>query len=223
MKNILSLILILLTIKATGQNHLIGVKGGINWTNIKSNNFRSQINYRTTLTPGITYEYCINKNFSVGADFIYNQRGFYDDYNFTDEFGNPNGENYSVKYKYDYISLPLKAGFKFGTKFYGFTNIGIIPSLLVDAKTTMPNFNWDGSVEGNITYEVKSRVSKFDFAGFAEIGGGCKLNERSYLYASFLLQRSFTSITNSNYFEYSEIWHYGMSLNVGLKYSLTKK
>lgn len=223
MKNILLLILTLLTIKVTGQNHLIGVKGGVNWTNIKSNNFLSQINYRTTLTPGITYEYCINKNFCIGADFIYNQRGFHVDYNFTDEFGNPNSETYSVKYNYDYISLPIKAGFNFGTKLYGFTNIGIISSLLVDAKTTMPNFNWDGVFQGNMTYDVKNRVSKFDFAGFAEIGGGYKLNERSYVYTSFLLQHSFTKITNSNYFEYSKIWHHGMSLNVGFKYSLTKK
>ena len=73
----------------------------------------------------------------------------------------------------------------FGTKLYGFTNIGVIPSLLIDAKTIMPVFLPDGYVFGNKTIDVTNRVSKFDFAGLIEIGGGYKFKGRYWLFTSF--------------------------------------
>ncbi len=223
MKNILLIILTISTLKVAGQNHLIGVKGGANSTNITSSIFLSQSESRTGLTAGLTYEFLFKKHFSIGVDLIYNQRGFTDDLVFTDNLGNPTGEKYKTKFNYDYISLPIKTGFNIGTKLFGFTNIGVIPSLLVDAKTIAPAFDTDGKFTKNETFDVTNRVSKFDFAGLVEIGGGYKLNGGYWLFTSFSYQYSLTTITNSNYFANNKIRHNGMNLTIGLKCTLTKE
>lgn len=223
MKNIFLFILSISTLKVAGQNHLIGVKGGVNSTNITSSNFLSQNNSRTGLTAGLTLEVIIKKHFSIGADLIYNQRGFTNDIVFTDNLGNLTGEKYTATFNYDYVSLPMKTGFNIGTKLYGFTNIGVIPSLLVNARTTTPTFDTDEKFTGNETIDMTSRVSKFDFAGLVEIGGGYKLNGRYWLFTSFSYQHSFTTITNSDYFANSKMRHNGMNLTIGLKCALTKE
>lgn len=223
MKQILLIILTITTLKVAGQNHFIGVKGRLNSTNITSSNFLGQTDSRTGLTAGLTYEYLFNKHFSIGADLIYNQRGFNNDIIFTDNLGNPTGEKHTTKFNYDYISLPIKSGLNIGNKLYGFTNIGVIPSLLVAAKTTTPTFDADGKLTGNETFDVTNRVSKFDFAGLIEIGGGYKFKGRYWLFTSFSYQHSFTTITNSDYFANSKIRHNGMALTIGLKCALTKE
>jgi len=223
MKQIFLIILTITTFKVAGQNHLFGVKGGVNWTNITTSNFVNQHDFRTGISAGLTYEYLFKKYFSVGADLIYNQRGYTNDIVFTDNLGNPTGEKYTINFNYDYVSLPIKTGFNIGNKFYGFTNIGVIPSLLVDAKTVTPTFNTVGKVTGNETFDVTSRVTKFDFAGLAEIGGGYKFKNRYWLFTSFAYQYSFTTFTNSEYFSNSKIRHNGMTLTIGLKCALTKE
>jgi len=217
------IILTITTFKVAGQNHLVGVKGGINRTNITSRNFTDQNDYITTLFAGLTYEYLFKKHLLVGADLIYFQRGFTSDIVFTDDLGNPTDEKYTIKFNYDYVSLPIKTGFNIGNEFYGFTNIGVIPSLLVDAKTISPTFNTDGMVTGNELFDATSRVTKFDFAGLAEIGGGYKFKNSYWLFTSFAYQHSFTTITNSEYFTNSKIRHNGMTITIGLKCALSKE
>jgi hypothetical protein len=223
MKNILLIILTIVTLKVAGQNHLIGVKGGVNSTNITSSNFIRQSDSRTGLTAGLTYEFLFKKHFSIGSDLIYNQRGFTNDLVITDNLGIPTGEKYTSKFNYDYFSIPIKTGFNIGTKLHGFTNIGVIPSFLVDAKTITPTFDTDGKFTGNETFDVANRVSKFDFAGLVEIGGGYKFKGRYWLFTSFSYQHSFTTITNSEYFANGKIRHNGMALTIGLKCALTKE
>lgn len=68
-----------------------------------------------------------------------------------------------------------------------------------------------------------NQVTKFDFAGFAEIGGGYKFKNRFWVFTSFAYQYSLTTITNSKYFANSKIKHNGITLKIGLKYALTKE
>lgn len=222
MKNLCLLILILSSFKVVGQSHLVGLKGGTNWTSISSYNFASQISFKRGITSGLTYDYLFGTHFSVGSDFIYNQRGFTNDIVFTDIFGNPTGEKFTTQFNYDYLSLPLKAGFNIGTTFYGFTTIGVIPSILILSNIINPTFDFYGELNGSERIDMTNRVSKFDFAGFAEIGCGYKFKNSLWLYTSFLYQNSFTSITNSNYFPTSKIRHNGITLAIGVKLALTK-
>lgn len=223
MKNAFLIILMISTLKIVGQKHLIGFKVGINKTNIASNNLLNQYDYITGPIAGLTYEYLFKKHFSIGADLMYNQRGFSYDFILIGNIGNPIGEKYRTTYILKYISLPIKTGFNIGTKLYGFTNIGVIPSILVGAKRGSRSFDPDVMIIGNKTYDVTNQFSKFDFAGLVEIGGGYKFNKRYWLFTSFSYQHSFTNLANTNYFSNSKLTNYGMTIILGMKWSLTKE
>jgi hypothetical protein len=220
MKRILTVLTIVLSIPAFGQNHFIGLKGGINWTNVNSSNFMSNNDNRTGFNSGLTYQYFLNERFSIGIDLLYFQRGFTNGNVFTDQLGNLNEERATSTFDYDYLSIPLKAGIMIGDKFSGFANLGIVPSILVEAITTTPVIE---GVQEETTNNVTDKVSKFDFAGLAEIGANYKINPNFLLSASFGYQHSFTRISNEDYFSNSEIRHYGMILSFGMQYALRKE
>lgn len=221
-KQLLFIILTVTTLNLTGQNDLIGLNVGLNSTNTSSD-FLSSTNYaKTGLSAGLTYEHLFKRHLIFGTDLIYNQRGFKDDVIFYDIEGNPTSEKYTTKYNYNYVSLPLKLGFTFGKKLYGFTHFGVIPSFLVNANTIVPTFDSNANRHGEETFDVTYRVSKFDFAGLFEIGASYPLNETYLFFASFSYQRSLTTLTNANYFANSTIKMYGMALNLGVKYALSK-
>jgi hypothetical protein len=219
LNSIIVIILIITTLKVDAQNHLIGIKSGIAWTNVNSDIFK-QSGFRHTIPVGITYEYFLKQRFSIEADLLYTQRGF------TTDFANPNNEKAELKFNYDYLTLPLKAvftDFQVKHKLLAFVKIGLVPALLAHAATTMPALDTVGRVTGNETVDITSRVSKFDLAGLVEIGGGYKLEERLWLTTSFQYQHSLTSITAREYFANHNIRHYGLTVQLGLKWALQKE
>ncbi|HNP19712.1 MAG TPA: porin family protein [Fulvivirga sp.] len=220
MKNIFLAIFLISAFNAVGQNHLVGAKVGINLANINESDFLNQHDNRTGLYTGLSYRYLSKKHFTAGAELIYNQRGFRSDILTADEFGNPSDENYKSKFNYNYLSLPIKAGVNIGNKSYGFANFGIVPSLLIKANIIGPDFDSNGDYIGEETFNVTDRVSKFDFAGLVEIGGGYKFEEGYSLFTSIAYQYSFTSITNSEYFANSKVTHYGIALTIGVEVAL---
>jgi len=218
-KNIFLLLFTFATLTVNGQNHLIGVTGSVNWTNVTANNnFASDINYRTGFATGFSYDYIFKKNFIIGADILYNQRGFTNDIIFIDENGNPTGQKATTNFNYDYLTIPLKVGYNYGKTFYCFANTGLTPAILIDAQTITPKIEFLPSEQNDVT----DRVNKFDIGGIVEVGGGYKFEDRFWLYLSFSYQRSFTTITSSDYFANLKIRHNGMAINIGLKYALTK-
>ncbi len=217
---VLTIVISIISIPACGQNHFIGLKGGINRTNVNSTNFINGSENRTGLNSGLTYEYYLNNRFNLGIDLLYFQKGFTVNDIYTDEFGNPTGESAPSEFNYDYLILPLKGGVVIGDKFSGFANLGIIPSFLVNAKTISPAI--EGFLE-ETTINVTDRVTKFDLGGLVEIGASYKFKPDLLISATFGYQHSFTSITNNNYFSNSEVRNYGMILSFGLKYALKKE
>ena len=220
MKKAIIIMLTLTTLNVVGQNHLIGIKGSTNWTNIASSDIFSDADYRTGLAGGLSYEYLFGTHFSLGADIIYNQRGFTYDVSIMDIEGNPTGDK--ARYKYDYLSIPFKTGYNIGDTFYSFANVGLIPSLLVDSKLFSYEIDTDGKVVGSDVLDMTNEVTKFDLAGLLEIGGGYKFKNGYWLFSSIGYQQSFTTITNSEYFAGSKIKHNGIIFTIGLKYALTK-
>ena len=228
MKNTITILILISSISAFGQNHFIGLKGGVNWTNVASSDFpRNSIN-RTGFSGGISYEFLLNESFVLGGDLLYQQRGFIIESEFTDNDGNPSGVSMTSTFNYDYLSIPIKAGYIVGKKISGFINLGIVSSLLIDAKTITSTV--DSIVVGanyfkiiGETANVTDFVSKLDFAGLIEIGGNYNIGSKLSIFSAFVYQRSLTSITNSEYFAGNNIKHYGMTLSIGLKYALTNK
>jgi len=223
MKNLLFIILTLATFNVVGQNHLVGFKGGVSLTNISASNFQGEYDDRTGIMGGLSYEYLLNDHFSMGTDVIYNQRGFRSDFIFMDELGNQTGEKAIFKFNYDYLSLPLKAGYRTDDKLYTFANIGLVPSILTNAKTVMPLFDENMNADGNETIDITDKVAKFDLAALAEIGVGYSFRDRCWLYSSCGYLHSFTTITNDHYFADSKISHNGLAFSIGIKYALKNK
>ena len=222
MKKIIILLLTLTAINVAGQNNLIGIKGGINWTNISLSPPSDIINCRTGLNSGLTYEYLLNTHFSLGADLIYNQRGERSVAYFTDQAGNDTGDKAIEKFNIDYISVPLKVGYQIGHKFYGFANIGVIPSMVEHATLYTPLYESYGRMFISATADMTKRVTKFDIAGLLELGGGYKFKNRYWLFTSIGYQYSFTTLYNSNYFINDNLRNHGITWSVGIKYALTK-
>ncbi|MEI6576506.1 MAG: outer membrane beta-barrel protein [Bacteroidota bacterium] len=219
------LILLLLTFNAFqlgAQNNFVGFKSGVTITNISTSGIFSESDNRIGYIGGLCYEFILNEHFSVGSEILYDQRGFTDDMFVTDDMGHETDKKVTIKFNYDYISVPIKTGYRFGKKFYGFSNVAVIPSILADATTILPTLDAAMNVIGSETINVTKNVTKFDCAGLIEIGGGYKLTDMTCLFLSFGFQNSFLSITNTDYLEGDKIYHYGMALNVGLKYALTK-
>ena len=214
MKKLIVIILTIVSYNAVAQTQLIGIKGGVSQTNIFSYEptiriLESYQKSRTGFSGGITYEYLINNKFSLGADFIYNQRGYI------------SGElNFSKSlYTYDFLSIPIKAYYNYGKKIIGFFDLGFIPSILIDAKSTTTYYY---SREDRYSYNVTKDNKMFDFAGIGEIGIGYKL-KKMYLYSSMSMQWSINTI-NDHYYTWGsrDYRHNGRTLSLGVKYALDK-
>lgn len=216
MKKVLVVIFALVSLYTNAQKQFIGIKGGVSQTSTYSFDkptFRFPESYqknRTGFSGGITYEYFINNKFSLGADFIYNQRGYI------------SGElNYRKNlYTYDFLSIPIKAYYNYGKKIIGFVDLGFIPSILISAKSiTTFYYPREDKYISNVT-----KVNKmFDFAGIAETGVGFKF-KKMYLYTSVSMQWSINTI-NEHYYTWGgrDYRHCGSTLSLGVKYPLEKK
>jgi len=221
MRNIILTLLATISISASGQS-LIGIKGGLSFTNVSSSDFLENNNTRTGFSGGLSYEYFLKDNHSISVDFVINQRGFTNDIIFLDSQGNPTGQKSTVEFNYDYLSLPIKTGIYLGQKVSAFGNIGVVPSILVKAETIVLSYEAGGIEYPGENYDVKERVNKFDFAGLIEIGANYKATNKLWLFSSLTYQYSFTTITNDDYFDDSKVKHYGLTLSFGLKYKLSK-
>lgn len=209
----------ILTLALPGHTQFIGIKGGVNWVNISANGFPVDQGFRTRYSAGFTVEKSFSKNFSLGADLLYCQRGFNSTSRFTDELGHKTGQTVVITFNYDYIALPLKVGLRTGNKLYGLFSLGLTLSILSDATTKVPVVNSQGQVIGEELVKPHT-VTKFDVAGLLEIEGGYQFINKFCAFTSFRYQYSFTTISNPEYFKGRAMRHYGLFLSAGLKYAL---
>jgi hypothetical protein len=179
-----------------------------------SNDTKNRVSY----IRGLTYEYLINRSFSLNADLFYDLRGCYFETPVYDDLGNPTGTSGSTKEDFTYLSLPLKVGYNFGGKLYGYVNLGVIPAKLLRSTVTFPM----GSLNGERSYNNYSNYKKFDISALVELGGGYKINDRIRLCTTFAFQNSLIPATLPEDGDYFVLTHYGMSFTAGIKYTLMK-
>src|SRR5690554_2780435 len=122
--NFFTILLLSLSLSVTGQNHFVGLKGGVNLNNRYTSIPNDKTDYSTGFIGGLSYEYKLKKDYTLGIDFLYAQKGYSNKIIFTDNNGNPTGESVAVIFDFDYFSFPMKTGFTFGEKLIGFGNIG---------------------------------------------------------------------------------------------------
>jgi hypothetical protein len=224
MKKLAVIVLMIISINASAQIRHIGISAGLGLTGIAKTNsqFFNDAETRQGLSAGLTYEYTLKNNISISAGITYNQRGFRIPYDLKDNAGNPIVEDEAIKFNYDYLSLPLKAGYRFGDKVFGFGNIGIVPAFLVNAKQFHPGYKTDAVQVGAETVDVSEYVSKFDFATLIEIGAGYNINEKYSVNTTVTYQRSLSTFSTYDYFEDDHLRHTGLTLSIGVRYRLTK-
>ena len=219
MRKLLFILLAAISMNAFGQVHSIGIQSGVNLTNLTGNIFKDS-GYRTGFIGGFNYELLIKNKYTIGTDLIYSQQGFIDDQTFPDMNSSMLGNTQNSKYYYDYLSIPIKLGYTKGAKLKEFIKIGLSPSFLLSAESTIPMFDSAGNLTGYKKVDVKSNVSKFDLGGLLEIGIGYSLKNRIELFSSLTGRKSLTTFSNADYFGDSKMRHYGFSLIAGLKYRI---
>lgn len=217
MKRVMWILLLLFSIPAFGQQHLIGVKGGVSTTNAR-NFFSNNLDVRQEWMGGVTYTYRTNQNFQLGVGFLYYQKGFKLGGIYTTDTGEYDGAMPIISFNYDYVSFPVKVGYTFGKQLIGFVNVGIVPSILVKGKLIQPDDHRFG-IKG-FNNDLTSQVTPFDMGGLIEIGGDYKLSQRVMVSVALDYQHSLIPFTNEDYFSYLDAVHHGLTLSLGGKYVL---
>ncbi|MEO5641873.1 MAG: hypothetical protein ABIS12_01030 [Bacteroidia bacterium] len=223
MKQFIFIVLMMLaSTNIFSQNNSIGIRSGVSISTIASKHFLSNNSPRIGIVEGISYDYFFKKHF-IGGEVNYEQRGFKNYIIFTDYNGNPTGRREPVYFQFDYLTFPVKLDYRFGNKFFAFAGIGILPAYVIKANTILPVFDQNFVVIREEKISTLNSVSKFDLGGLAEIGGGFTVREKFSINISFRYQRSFTSISNNQYFPSTEIRHISMQPSIGIKYSFPNK
>jgi hypothetical protein len=215
MKTLTTLFLVLWSIQATSQKHSIGIFGGLSLADVKSQNWLGSDEGRIGSIWGIGYQLQLNDNYQLGADLIYIQKGYKGYQSYLDASGNP--EPIEAKHYFDYISIPIKGGYSLGQDLSVFANLGVVPALLIQAKNIVSPYY--GMPNGDVR-DMKESLNSFDFSGIFEIGATYNFSAYYTVSTCFAYQRSFTSLTTEYYFANSEIWHHGLNISLGLKYTL---
>lgn len=216
MKKYLSLILIILSISAFSQKQSLGIKGGIGFSKISKLSFDA-IGFRTSFIGGVSYEYSLKNSILLGAELLYMQKGDSQEVTFVFENGGGEGD---LQVHVNYLSIPIKAGYSFGGKVSFFTNVGLVPSVLIDSyskfkdpDTILPNADASGKVDS------KEFTSNFELSGLAEVGIDYGVHEHFSLTTALAYHHGITSLTTSND-PHVDLKNYGFYWTFGLKYAL---
>lgn len=198
------------------QKQFIGFKVGPGFTDVGGDLFKDTQN-RIGLNMGVTYDYFLSDNLSLGAEILYSPRGFRTYFYLRDQQNNDLGTE-TIEYNYDYVAIPIKISYSGTTKFYIFNSVGLIPAFLISAKTKIPAM--PGSEAR--TEDVKDQISSFDIAGMMEIGVGYTLHKQCRIFTSLSGQISLHKFSNEKYFADEIMRHYGFTFAVGVKYEISK-
>lgn len=210
--------LYLISLNVSGQIHSIGVQGGMNLSNI-SHDFIKNSNYRKGISAGVNYEFQFSKHLLIGADLMYVQKGYHGDLIFTDQDGVVIGSSLT-KDHYNYISLPLKAGYVIGNRIKVYAKIGISTSLVIKAKSIIPEFNSYWQQSGDYEVDYTGKAKKIDLGGIIEVGAGFKLSEKIQFNLFTGYNHSLTSVTGPDFFESQSIKHRSFYISGALMYKL---
>ena len=217
MKRYVLILIDLIAFSTHAQKHLIGMQGGLNVSDATGMDFPAQ-EARRGIMAGISYEYQIKKHFSIGTDLKYEQRGYTAKLTFINSSGQITDKNLKSKFNFNYISLPIKASFKFGNTVYGFVNGGIVPAIVTDAKLI-----YHEKIDNNAPINYTKRIKPFDLGLLLEIGMGYKIKERYLIFAQLGYQNSVTNSSSEKFFASSTMYHYGLNGSFGFKFMLKSK
>ena len=215
-KTVLISILVLITTLTYSQKQLVGISGGIVFSNIKMNSdFFTKRTFKTDWASNINYERFFTERISIETGLQYERKGFIDYFSYLDENGNEIRKGQIIS-QYEYLSIPIGIKYSIGKKFKTFGEIGIIPSYFINGEVIYP----DDIIIISPIPPLKDLVNRFDLGVFAGFGFSYQIFKKVELNVNGIFNHSFISITSEKYFEKYKIYNYLYSVNIGLKYYL---
>lgn len=214
MKNWIVLTLVALSFNAFAQIPKSSFEGqiGLNANSIASKNYIEPEGVLLGLSLSGGYTYIFKFGLSIGADVMYQRRGFLTNYSATDADGSPIG-TLQMRFRHNYLGIPLRVGYHLPLSRQTKIKIegGFIPSIYMGGsiKQELPN----GSLEQNL-----DNVQSLDIAAIVQLGLIKRISNHWSYSINMAYQRSFT-----NYLQQDnglEARHYNVGLSFGLQYHL---
>ena len=179
--------------------------------------------HRNRFILGMNYELSLKNSMLVGTGLFYAQKGFKESFLTLDndygvwKISETNDQN---TYTYNYLTIPVKLGYSWGSKFIITPKWGVYASYLLKAETIRPLVDFDYKPTGDYeTTNIKNYGSKFDFGGLLELECGY-LIDNLILFSSVVYSHSFLPVNtlNVDYFAAErKIKHSVISWSLGMK------
>lgn len=197
-KTLLIFALSILTIKTAKSQEKIhfGIFGGVNFTNMTSNDLLNNEEYKTGFQVGATVEIPFGDKFSIQPEVLYSTQGVKGTVPllYTPYPGAPDPEPVFGEYKLDYIKIPVLAKI-YLIKYFSF-EIG-------------PSFNFLINDEFKYNSITQTDLAKsFEFGGI--IGLSYKVKSRFIVNAKYF--NGFSDVSKS---DFKEPKNYGFSIGIG--------
>ena len=161
-----------LSMNLSAQNDFkIGINAGINYPDIRGNEYAKYNNFKVGYLFGVTFDYYLKENLSLKANINYERKIkklqlTYYNYD-AEEIGKEN-----FREIYEYINIPLLLKYEFGSAKF-FANGGPFLNFLLNEKIE-PNYLNDNS-------DVAAEKKKIDFGLSLGIGTNISVNEKNNL------------------------------------------
>jgi hypothetical protein len=164
--------------------------------------------FRKSISFGVNYELLFFDNISLETQILYIQQGY----------KLPTG-NVFINDFYNFLNFPVKVGYEFGNRCKFFTKVGISPSVLLNAKMTIPILDNQSQKIDENTF-INKDAKKFDFGGVVTLGA--KYDFKKFVIMTMVdYRQSFTSFVNPIYFDnITSMKHYAINFSMGVKYKL---
>lgn len=107
MKKLFTLVVVMMVFATAGYSQHFGIKGGLNFANLKGNVDSLSLNSRTGYHIGVFADFGFGDHFSIHPEIIYSKQG-----GKTSVSGG--GLSFDYKQKLTYINVPILAQMKYG-------------------------------------------------------------------------------------------------------------
>lgn len=219
MKKIFITLLVLFSISSFAQNHYLGLKGGVNIANISGDNIPKDASSYIGFSAGLSYDFNLKNNILLGADLLYDRKGYIDKITFTNEEGVSQGLHNTYQ-QFNFVSLPIKVGYSIGDKLSAYAYFGIVPSYLINASYFVYEIDKPETSEYKHANDWTEHYSKFELSGLVEVGANYLLTKKFLITLSGNYMHGFNKVEFDSDFVDLSYFHNRFNISLGIKYAL---
>ena len=215
MKKLLLLLLCVPLIGMGQDNKIkIGLEVGPSITFVRGDLPR-HTNKTLCFSGGLSFEYSLQKMFSIRTNILYERKAAMQDITFTDLYGNIIGED-TYGYNYDYLTIPILAKYSFGAINKFFINTGPYFSYLMKG-----SFNYgDVLVNGTSLPDevVTNRFHRLDVGLIFGFGGEFRIHHKLLLTIEPRYNLGMTNFLEDDHWYFQNGFHNSINLLAGISY-----